>query len=438
MVYELLTGVRPFNGTTTEIAMQHLTVAPPPLQQFLPIFPDVVQRVILKALAKNPKERYSSISEFATALQHPFYDTATVANLPTGHIPESVSLGAMITTYSGHTDRILSVTWSPDSTRIASGGWDGTVQIWEASSGKMLFTYSSSIGQFVLLPSDTRIAPGNRKDIIVNESLPYRSRHVYIPGGSSRQDAIYRTVGAITWSPDGTRIASGKWDTSVQVWNATTGNTLLIYCGHTDSIQSVAWSPDGTRIASSAQDASLQIWKATTGKKPLTYSTHGIVGSIIWSPDSTLIATSSNGTIQVWEAATGKKMLTYSNNTGGAFSVNWSPDGIRIASASSDETVQVWDAVSSKNILTYSGHTDSIQSVAWSPDGTRIASASSDETVQVWDAMTGRKLLTYYGHIYSRHGSHIETDVILGGWSPDGTRIASVKGNTIHVWQAPS
>ncbi len=71
---------------------------------------------------------------------------------------------------------------------------------------------------------------------------------------------------AVAWSPDGSRIASGANDNTVQVWDAHTGRMLLRYTEHLGTVYSVAWSPDGTRIASSSDDATVQIWNATTGK----------------------------------------------------------------------------------------------------------------------------------------------------------------------------
>jgi predicted ATPase/DNA-binding CsgD family transcriptional regulator len=69
VVYEWLCGDRPFHGTFAELHSQHLSVAPPPLHERVPAIPAAVEHVVLKALAKDPKERFASVHAFARALE---------------------------------------------------------------------------------------------------------------------------------------------------------------------------------------------------------------------------------------------------------------------------------------------------------------------------------------------------------------------------------
>lgn len=69
VVYEWLSGYRPFSGSFTEIAAKHLMTPPPPLRGQIPDISPEIEQVVFTALAKDPKDRFSSVRAFATALE---------------------------------------------------------------------------------------------------------------------------------------------------------------------------------------------------------------------------------------------------------------------------------------------------------------------------------------------------------------------------------
>ncbi len=69
VVYEWLCGARPFTGSAEQIIQQHTNAPPPPLRDKLPAIPPAVEQVVLKALAKEPGERFASIQDFAVAIE---------------------------------------------------------------------------------------------------------------------------------------------------------------------------------------------------------------------------------------------------------------------------------------------------------------------------------------------------------------------------------
>src|SRR6516225_8559877 len=69
VVYEWLCGERPFEGSVSELIAQQLSMAPPPIRERMPAIPAEVEQVVLRALAKDPKARFASVKDFATALE---------------------------------------------------------------------------------------------------------------------------------------------------------------------------------------------------------------------------------------------------------------------------------------------------------------------------------------------------------------------------------
>ena len=383
MAYEWLSGHLPFDGrSTAELVLQHLSEPPPPL-----IWPKaskadekgfaLFEQAIMRALAKDPRERFPSVLAFAQALERVCQTT------------EPAHPGTIITSFRGHLDFVGAIAWSPNSKQIASGSYDSTVRVWSAESGQTTVTFLG-----------------------------------HTDG-----------VNSVAWSPDGRSIASSSEDQTVRVWDAQTGRQTLLYTGHSDPVDLVAWSPDGTRIAS-ADRCTVQIWNATTGASYLTYRGHiqeraheYMMFGLAWSPSGFYLASGSEDkTIQVWDAATGKLRARYQGaNSGlvwtrdgtgilfidltsahlwdietGKIRVTYhahqlladlalSPDSKYVAFSSQSHAVQIWELVAGTMKATYPIHTESVYRLAWSPDGVRFVTASERE-VYVWQGPKLRKV----------------------------------------------
>ena len=393
VVYEWLSGERLFSGSFIEVATQHVLVPPPSLRSKLPSLPPAIDLVIQKALAKSPEQRFASVLEFANAFEQTC--RAALAKPSPG---SAFPLGKHFTTYRKHSAAVLHVTWSPDGKKIASASADKTVHIWNATSKSPTLIYrnhTKPVSAIAWSPDSSRIVSGSW-DTTVQVWNMQTGRKLLTCRGFSRE------VSCVAWSPDGKYIASGSWDTTVQVRQADSGRRVFTYTGHSSPVHAVAWSPatpatstDSLRIASGSGaaanadiDTTVQIWQAFTGDNPLLYRDHfHFVDAVAWSPDGKKMASASADTnVQVWNAGTGSNILTYRGHSSKVNAVVWSPNGKRIASASDDRTVQIWDAITGETIFTYRGHTKEVSCVAWSPNGARIASASYDTTVQVWSA----------------------------------------------------
>ena len=155
------------------------------------------------------------------------------------------------------------------------------------------------------------------------------------------------------------------------------------------------------------------------------------IWSVTYSPDGRRIATASQDkTAKIWDATTGQLLLTLTGHADSVNGIVYSPDGKRIATTSDDHTAKVWDASTGEELLTFSNHTAWVARLAFSPDGKRLVTTSGDMTARVWDAGTGEELLKLSG------GGAVLFDV---AFSPDGKRIAtSGQDGNVRVWDSAS
>jgi len=174
-------------------------------------------------------------------------------------------------------------------------------------------------------------------------------------------------------------------DAAWRNWSSGWGERTFL-ARHTKSVTAVAFSPDGTRILTGSDDNTARLWDATSGKVVAILSGHtNWVSAVAFSPAGTHVLTGSgDDTARLWDAATGKAVATLSGHTGSVEAVAFSPDGTRVLTGSDDYTARLWDAASGKTVATLSGHTGPIKAVSFSADGTHVLTWSEDKTARLW------------------------------------------------------
>jgi WD40 repeat protein len=328
---------------------------------------------------------------------------------------------------SGHNDIVSHAVFSRDGSRIATSSWDGTVRIWDGSTGAELIVMNVGHGALMSVafsPDGTKVVAG-----------AWDNTARVFDVASGKEIAMLAGHDAGVWyasfSPDGSRVVTASWDKTARVWDVATAKQLLVLRGHTAEVHNVRYNPSGTHIVTASEDHTAKIWDAASGEEITTLRGHDQqVMTAAFSPDGQTIVTASfDNTARIWEVSTGREKLVLRGHQGRVSFANYSPDGMWIVTSSMDRTARIWDVATGKELMVLHGHEDQITSVSINPEKTRLVTSSRDHTVRIWDAAGGNKQI---GVLNGHTGSVMQTT-----FSPDGSSIlTSSNDNTARIWDA--
>jgi WD40 repeat protein/class 3 adenylate cyclase len=229
--------------------------------------------------------------------------------------------------------------------------------------------------------------------------------------------------------------------TEDRIITSTVANSTVLY--------SVSFSPDGTRLATSGYDGMAKIWDATTNQLLFTMTMDSKdVYDVEWSPNGKLLAASGITNVIIWDTATGKQVLTlpghFVGHTLGIYlgvgRVDFSPDGTRLAVANQDGTPKVWDLTTGKVVLSLVGHTEICWPIKYSRDGNLLVTGGNDGLVKIWNAQSGLELHSFlaHGNVYGVGFSRDESKIVAVDDTGYLTIWDRVSGNTLVSFSNPA
>ncbi len=373
-----------------------------------------------------------------------------------------------IATLPGHEHWVYCVSFSPDGRILASGAGDGMVKLWDMATKENVagLKHRGEVGSLSFSPDESTLAVGHSGQIELWDLATEKNIATF-----EGQVSWYASSVSVSFSPDGRTLAASAGDT-VSLRDVETGNATILY-GHSNVGNSVSFSRDGTTVASGSWDGTVKLWDVETGRNIHSFAgfhyPHGAdtAPSVVsFSPDGAHLAAGFYGKVTLWDVASRTNIASFDDRLptllhsmsfspdGGTLvkghlekivlldvaagasiaspletkpvSMSLSPDGTTLAYGTRGGTVRLWDASTLTHIDTLEGgHTGEVLSVAFSPDGRTLASGSFE--LKLWDVVTQREIATL-GQLYGYKVKSV-------AFSPDGRTLASGSGDgRIDLW----
>lgn len=483
--YELVTGKKLFDAQNgMEVVIKQVTSKPIHPRKFIPDLPESIENVILKALDKDPDNRFQSMREFADALRD------ARENKKSAHFgsitPKRIwipilSLSAIVLValillsliqpgqfaglFSNQTTqteiipaKTYSVTDLPskDSPKTESAPTTSTVA--EESSTAPVSPIASSIEPITFpaypitnsaLDAPKRVlSPKNISQLTELARLGYpkitsiawsesyqtivggtSAGVYYYAGQTASPERFFEPHGWITTlalSSDEKWLATGDKNGDIRVWEFRTGKEIALLHGHTAQITCLSFSHDSKYLASSSDDKTAREWDIASGAELYVFDKHNLeVTSVRYSQDDKQIYTASKDfKVIIWDAKSGEiiQVLTGSARIN---DMDLSSDGKWLATGLQNSSVEIWDTTTGKKISTLrdSSQVTPIRSVVFTPKGRMIVTSAEDGLIRFWSVGKGDLMNTYSLSEYNSGTTSKENLIIDLIFSQNGTRL---------------
>jgi len=239
---------------------------------------------------------------------------------------------------------VSSVAWIKQGNVLGVGDSQGTVQLWDVASSKLIRSMGGHGDRVGCLDWNQHIlASGGRDGAVVLHDVRV-AQHIV-----GRLEGHQQEVCGLTWAGDGRTLASGGNDNCVQLWDwggrDTPVNTIT---AHQSAVKAVSWCPWQSGVLATAGgtvDRTIRVWNTSTMTQLQSLDTGSQVSSIAWNSDYKEMVTGhgfSHNQLTVWRYPSMTKVADLTGHTSRVLLLATSPDNSTVASVAADETIRLW------------------------------------------------------------------------------------------------
>jgi hypothetical protein len=432
ILYEMITGKRPFEAETVPQLIYKIVHTPlpslDPAAHGVPI--DVVQ-IINRALQKNPADRYADLDAMGTAVrvaldgdggeevdpmatrarwQEDGALAAFTAPIEPREEDKVTAVGkgpavdATLARFHAGTFRdrgvlaeagpLQVIAVSPDERLLAVGGVDGSVQLWDLESRTSLRTLRS---RFHL-----------------------RTGHAAL-------------TTCLAFSADGTLLATGHLDGRIYVWDSKTGFEMEAELRHEGAVGGLVFVPDGSTLISGGQDSTVKYWEvpavlAGDARRQMRRQPADVTALVLSAKGGVVVTGHENRNIRAHETSSGRLMATFHGVRAVPSALAVSPDGSMLACGSRDGSIRLYRIAGRAQLRHYEGHAKTVSSMAFFPDGRHMASVAMDHEVAIWEVSHEDRMAT----LSAGSGESCSSIAVLGR---TGRLVCGLTGGQIRMWE---
>lgn len=236
--------------------------------------------------------------------------------------------------------RSRTAVFTGDGATVAAGCSDGLIRLFDAATGEergTLGPVGAEIYGLALHPNGTQAAAVSINGVLSVFDLQLNEL-------SARRAELDANAKGVAYSPDGARIYTSGDPRGVVVWDARTLERLDLI-PTSAAPWAVALNPDGTLLAAGTYDATVELVDLRTGKHATCSGRHNqVVAGLAFAPDGQILASGGDdGTVKLWDPQSHRLLASLEPGQGQVASLAFHPAGRWLACATAGGRVQLWD-----------------------------------------------------------------------------------------------